>query len=272
MDPTQDVFGSENQLIDPNEVAKRKEVTAAAMKESLKKWKSEREKNEEYIKQMKMMKEERKRAIEEEQSMLLAMKEDEDENEAARAEDDAMNIGTIPEEKKNGAIQENKQNFADQKRFKTQEEREYHEAINKLIKPFDVKSMDGDQLKKKVAELYDIFTNLINDKINLNKRLVEQEHILKDMREKLSETLDARAAKKGSIDMHKFYPGKKSHPPKMTIFSKYDNRKGARTYDDRKEMYDVGTDVVRPQMLVSVWEEKFNAWMNSEPAAGFEDE
>jgi len=266
MDPAQDEFGSQNQLMDQIEIAKRKEETATAMKESLKKWKSEREKNEEYIKQMKMLKEERKKAIEAEQSMLLAMKEEEEE-EAARAEDDAMIIETTSEETKKETLEENKQNFADQKKFKTKEEREYYEALAHLIKPFDVKSMDSDQLKKKVAELYDIFTNIINDKINLNKRLVEQDTILKELREKLSETLDAKAAKKGSIDMHKFYPGKKVHPPKMTIFSKYDNRKGARTYDDRKEMYDVGTDVVRPQMLVSVWEEKFNAWMNSEPAA-----
>merc|ERR1712240_961503 len=83
---------------------------------------------------------------------------------------------------------------------------------------------------KKISELYDIFTNLINDKINLNKKLIDQDAILKTLREKLNELLDAKAAKKGVIDMHKFYPGKKSHPPKMQIFSKYDNRKGTRSY------------------------------------------
>ena len=77
--------------------------------------------------------------------------------------------------------------------------------------------------------------------------------------------LDAKAAKKGVIDMHKFYPGKKSHPPKMQIFSKYDNRKGTRSYDERKEMYDVGTDVVRPKMLASMWDEKFSAWLTENP-------
>merc|ERR1711941_75769 len=104
----------------------------------------------------------------------------------------------------------------------------------------------GAQMKKKVEELYYVFTNLINDKIN--------------------EILDARAAKKGQIDMHKFYPGKKSsHPPKMQIFSKYDNRKGTRSYDERKEMYDEGIDVVRPKMLASVWAEKFSAWLSENP-------
>jgi len=271
MEVSQEDVCLQQELLNPEELAKRKQETASAMKESLKKWKSEREKNEEYIQQMKILKEERKRAIEAEQAMLLTMKEEEEE-EAAGANDKLHNIDLIAAEKKEGTREETKQNFADQKRFKTQEEREYHEAITKLIKPFDVKSLDSDQLKKKVAELYDIFTNLINDKINLNKRLLEQDHTLKDLREKLSEVLDAKSSKKGSIDMHKFYPGKKSHPPKMTIFSKYDNRKGARTYDDRKEMYDVGTDVVRPQMLVSVWEEKFNAWMNSEEVACSDEE
>jgi len=138
--------------------------------------------------------------------------------------------------------------------------------MNKLIVPFDVSAMDVDQMKKKVEELYDIFTNLINDKINLNQRLVEQDGSLKILREKLNEILDARAAKKGQIDMHKFYPGKKSHPPKMQIFSKYDNRKGTRSYDERKEMYNTGTDVIRPAMLVSMWDEKFSAWMEENPA------
>merc|ERR1711953_356473 len=156
-----------------------------------------------------------------------------------------------------------KQNFADQKKFKSKDEREYFEALTKLIKPFDVKTMETDDLKKKVTELYDIFTNLINDKINLNKRMVEQDANIKVLREKLNEVLDARAAKKSGIDMHKFYPGmKSSHPPKMQIFSKYDNRKGTRSYDERKEMYDVGTDGVRPQMLSSRWDEKFNAWLS----------
>merc|ERR1719310_956079 len=99
------------------------------------------------------------------------------------------------------------------------------------------------------------------------QKMVEQDGNIKALREKLNEILDARAAKKGQIDMHKFYPGQKktAHPPKMQIFSKYDNRKGTRSYDERKEMYDEGTDVIRPQMLTSMWEEKFNAWMAENP-------
>ena len=49
---------------------------------------------------------------------------------------------------------------------------------------------------------------------------------------------------------------------------KYPNtntRKGTRSYDERKAMYDEGTDVVRPQMLVTVWNEKFAAWLQENP-------
>jgi len=260
----QEDLSLQEQMLDPQELAKRKDEAAAAMRNSLNKWNSEREKNEEYIEQLKKRKEDRKREIEAEQALMLSMKE-EDEAEAARAEEEQMIIEDIGVEKKEGQQEKSKPNFADQKKFKTKEEREYYNALTAVIKPFDVKTMDAEQLKAKVAELYDIFANLINDKINLNKKMVEQDRISKDLKEKISIILDDKASKKSGVDMEKFYPGKKSHPAKLTIFSKYDNRKGARTYDDRKEMYDIGTDVVRPKMLANVWEEKFNAWMNSAP-------
>ena len=239
-----------------------------AMKESMNKWKVERERNAEYIEEMRKAKEERKKEIEAQDALLLQMKE-EAEAEAAKAEEEERKLeemGKNPESSATPAESKSegtKQNFADQKKFKSKDEREYFEALTKLIKPFDVKTMETEDLKKKVSELYDIFTNLINDKITLNKRLVEQDSNIKVLREKLNEILDARAAKKSGIDMHKFYPGmKSSHPPKMQIFSKYDNRKGTRSYDERKEMYDVGTDVVRPQMLINMWDQKFSAWLS----------
>ena len=239
-----------------------------AMKESMMKWKVERERNAEYIEEMRRAKEERKKEIEAQDALLLQMKE-EAEAEAAKAEEEERKLeemGKNPEPSATSAetkSEETKQNFADQKKFKSKDEREYFEALTKKIKPFDVKTMETEDLKKKVSELYDIFTNLISDKISLNTRLVEQDANIKILREKLNEVLDARAAKKSGIDMHKFYPGmKSSHPPKMQIFSKYDNRKGTRSYDERKEMYDVGTDVVRPQMLINMWDQKFTAWLS----------
>jgi len=263
-----DMEREKEMMMELQEVASRKQE---AMKESMLKWKEERERNAEYIEVMRRAKEERKKEIEAQEAVLHQMKE-EAELEAAKAEEEERKLEEMGKSQEtsgkpsDGKPEEAKQNFGDQKKFKSKDEREYFEALTNLIKPFDVKTMETEDLKKKVAELYDIFTNLINDKINLNTRLVEQDSTLKSLREKLNEILDARAAKKSGIDMHKFYPGMKtSHPPKMQIFSKYDNRKGTRSYDERKEMYDAGTDVVRPKMLINMWDEKFNAWLSENP-------
>jgi len=252
-------------MMELQEAAARKQE---AMKESMMKWKSEREKNSDYIEQLRRNKEERKKEIEAQEALMIQMKEEQEAADAA-AEAEAENMSDEADAKPATAQKkpvEEKKNFADQKKFKSKEQQEFQEQLEKLIKPFDVAALDTDALKKKVEELYDIFTNLINDKININKRIVEQDTILKSLREKLNEILDAKAAKKNQIDMHKFYPGKKSsHPPKMQIFSKYDNRKGTRSYDERKEMYDQGTDIIRPKMLESMWEEKFAAWLSENP-------
>lgn len=251
------------------EVAARKQE---AMKESMQRWKAERENNADYIAKLKQNKEERRKEIEAQEALLMQMKEEEEAVEAAAAEEEKMlqSSPQKPEQKteKSETDTNTKQNFGDQKKkFTSKVDQEYEDALNSTVKPFDVKTMDQDQMKKKVEELYDVFTNLINDKISLNKKMVDQDGNIKALREKLNEILDARAAKKGQIDMHKFYPGQKksSHPPKMQIFSKYDNRKGTRSYDERKEMYDEGIDVVRPKMLASVWAEKFNAWLSENP-------
>merc|ERR1711963_1235743 len=146
-----------------------------AMKMSMQRWKEERERNAEYIEVMRKAKEERKKEIEAQETALLQMKE-EAEAEAAKAEEEGKKLENTTAEassKPTEAKQEDsKQNFGDQKKFKSKDEREYFEALTTLIKPFDVTSMETEDLKKKVAELYDIFTNLINDKINLNNRLV----------------------------------------------------------------------------------------------------
>jgi len=259
-DPGQD----REMMMELAEVAARKQE---AMKESMQRWKAERDNNADYIAKLKQNKEERKKEIEAQEAVLLQMKEEEEAAEEAAAVEEKM-LQSQPQKTEKSETDNSKQNFGDQKKkYMSKADQEYEDALNLVVKPFDVKTMDQDQLKKKVEELYDVFTNLINDKINLNKTMVEQDGNIKALREKLNEILDARAAKKGQIDMHKFYPGQKktSHPPKMQIFSKYDNRKGTRSYDERKEMYDEGIDVVRPKMLASVWAEKFSAWLSENP-------
>jgi len=262
-DPGQD----REMMMELAEVAARKQE---AMKESMQRWKAERDNNADYIAKLKQNKEERRKDIEAQEALLQQMKEEEEAaEEAAAVEEKMLQSQPQKEQKTEKAETDNpKQNFGDQKKkFMSKVDQEYEDALNSVVKPFDVATLDQDQLKKKVEELYDVFTNLINDKIELNKTMVEQDGNIKALREKLNEILDARAAKKGQIDMHKFYPGQKktSHPPKMQIFSKYDNRKGTRSYDERKEMYDEGIDVVRPKILASVWAEKFSAWLSENP-------
>ena len=162
------------------EVAARKQE---AMKESMQRWKAERENNADYIAKLKQNKEERRREIEAQEALLLQMKEEEEAVEAAAAEEEKMlQSQPVKEQKteKTEKTEDNKQNFGDQKKkFKSKVDQEYENALNATVKPFDVSTMDQDQMKKKVEELYDVFTNLINDKINLNKTMVEQDSNIK---------------------------------------------------------------------------------------------
>merc|ERR1712198_591550 len=139
--------------------------------------------------------------IEAQEALLQQMRDEEEAEEAAALEEEKKLEGddeVQAEAKKVDAVpaDSGKQNFADQKKFKSKDEQEYQEALTALIKPFDVSKLSEDGLKKKISELYDILTNLINDKINLNKKLIDQDAILKTLREKLNELLDAKAAKK----------------------------------------------------------------------------
>ena len=162
----------------------------------------------------------------------------EDEAKAAKEEEEEEKIKIDIDHEEMQQLK-HKQNFSDQKKFKTKEVQEYEEALTNFIKPFDVNNMDTVQLKEKVFELYGKLANLKNDKIHLSKRMAEQNCLSKNLREKLFIILDDKASKKGFIDMEKYYPAKKGHSAKMR----------------RKET----ADNERPQVLVNVWEEKFYA-------------
>ena len=148
------------------------------MKESMQRWKAERENNADYIAKLKQNKEERRKEIEAQEAVLQQMKEEEEAQEAAAAEEEKMLQEQPQKEQKTEKAEadNSKKNFGDQqKKFKSKVDQEYEAALNSVIKPFDVAALDEARMKKKVEELYDVFTNLINDKINLNKQLVEQD-------------------------------------------------------------------------------------------------
>ena len=159
------------------EVAARKQE---AMKESMQRWKAERENNADYIAKLKQNKEERRKEIEAQEALLLQMKEEEEAVEAAAAEEEKMLQSSPQKQEQKTETDNTKQNFGDQKKkFTSKVDQEYEDALNSTVKPFDVKTMDQDQMKKKVEELYDVFTNLINDKISLNKKMVDQDSNIK---------------------------------------------------------------------------------------------
>merc|ERR1719479_858666 len=98
---------------------------------------------------------------------------------------------------------------------------------------------------------------------------------IKEAQEKLSEIVLAKQAKKG-VDMERLAlgPGGKAskHPPKKQMVSKYAKAgKGDRSYDERKDMYNVGVDLVRPKMLENVWQAKFSAWMEDDNVGRYLD-
>ena len=163
-------------MFERQEAAVRKQE---AMKESMERWKEERDRNADYIAQLKRNKEERKKEIEAQEALMQQMKEEEEAAEEAAAVEEKM-LQSQPQKTEKSETDNSKQNFGDQKKkFKSKVDQEYEDALNSTVKPFDVATMDQDQMKKKVEELYDVFTNLINDKINLNKKMVEQDGNIK---------------------------------------------------------------------------------------------
>merc|ERR1719420_2372643 len=129
---------------------------------------------------------------------------------------------------------------------------EMEEALAQRIRPLNLEGMDSDQLKNRLQEYWKAYSSLKSEKAQLAKRFEEQSHEIKEAQEKLSEIVLAKQAKKG-VDMERLAlgPGGKpsKHPPKKQMVSKYAKAgKGDRSYDERKDMYDVGVDLVRPKM------------------------
>lgn len=251
MDLTEEELALQTRVMES--LGHKREEVITYKKQAVQKWNSEREKNEEYIEQIKRNKEARKKELEDFEALKasLALEEDED---CVKCNDIDLN------KEVNETVDSVEP--VDNKPFKPKEQVELEKALNDMIKPFDVQSMDACSLKSKVKELWGIIRELDDEKQQLSIRWKNQEDDFKNADLKLEEKIAAKAAKKG-VDMEKFYPGK--HPPKMQIVSKWvTTKKGERTYGDRKEMYDTGCDIVRPKMLEDMWNTKFSAWMETE--------
>ena len=199
---------------------KKKENMIPKIRQCVDKWKSEIVRNEEYMEQIWRNKEARMKELEELERMKCSLVFDsEDENEEHEEKEKKI------EEK---VVKCQEEVIVEQsKSFKPQKEVDFETALAAVIKPFNLQAMDVDDLKKKAKELYDIAVKMIVDKYMFEELIKDQRQKLEDLNEQLDEKMRAKHAKKG-VDMHKFYPTKRVHPPKMSIFSKFDKRKGER--------------------------------------------
>jgi len=238
----------------------------ADMKQSVEKWKSEKEANEEAIEQMRANKAARKKEMEEMERLKAALAEEEEEEQNGEGLPDIL-------------LDDNKPRpdvvFDRQLSFKSKEQVEMEAALLERVRPLkDVEKMDKSQLEERAKEYWKTITGIIAEKKELSKRLQEQDQQIKEVQERLAAFMLAKQSKKG-VDMERLAlgPGGKAskHPPKKQMTSKFENRKGNRTYEERKGMYDAGVAQVRPKMLVNVWQAKFSAWMEDDDACSFLD-
>merc|ERR1719205_41535 len=158
---------------------------------------------------------------------------------------------------------------------KSKEQLEMEEALAQRIRPLNLEGMDTDQLKNRLQEYWRAYTSMKGEKAQLERRFEEQSQEIKEAQEKMAEIVLAKQAKKG-VDMERLAlgPGGKpsKHPPKKQMVSKYAKAgKGDRSYDERKDMYEAGVDLVRPKMLENVWQAKFSAWMEDDNVGRYLD-
>merc|ERR1712131_470087 len=139
---------------------------------------------------------------------------------------------------------------------KEQEEEEMKISLSIRIKPLQLDAMDSDDLKVKARQIWDTIVNLETDKYDYEQRHAEQDYEFKELTERQKIQLRNKAVKKG-LDPESFTG---SHPPKIRMFSKYERRTDTRTYGDRKKLYEGGCEVMRSELLESLWKEKFNEW------------
>merc|ERR1719382_1759987 len=107
--------------------------------------------------------------------------------------------------------------------------------------------MDGDALKEKASELWDLIVKLETEKYDLEEKVKRQDYDLKELKERQRQQNKQKAIKLG-LDPEALI-GK--YPPKIRMYSKYERRTDTRTYDDRKKLYEGGWEVVRAEHLES---------------------
>merc|ERR1712071_332429 len=142
---------------------------------------------------------------------------------------------------------------------KEQVEEEMKISLSIRIKPLQLGDMDSDELRNKANQIWNTILALETDKYDYEQRHENQDYEFKELNERQKIQLRNKAVKKG-LDPESFTG---SHPPKIRMFSKYERRTDTRTYGDRKKLYEGGCEVMRAELLESMWKEKFNEWSKS---------
>jgi len=245
------------------------------LKEYIGEWRNQRSKEEEELKRLKEKQAKRKEIRAEQDKKLAAEKKAEED----RLKKEAAEKKAAEEEKKKqemlAAEIKRQEMMAAQKekggsksqapamdarkemsKSKEQVEEEMKISLSIRIKPLQLDSMDSDDLKVKIKQIWDTIVSLETDKYDYEQRHAEQDYEFKELNERQKIQLRNKAIKKG-LDPES-YTG--AHPPKIRMFSKYERRTDTRTYGDRKKLYEGGVEVMRAEMLESMWKDKFNEW------------
>merc|ERR1712066_1054880 len=199
------------------------------LKEYIGEWRNQRAKEEEEKKKQEMLEAEIKR-----QEMMAAQKEKGGSKQSAPALDARKEMS----------------------KSKEQVEEEMKISLSIRIKPLQLDAMDSDELRNKANQIWNTIVALETDKYDYEQRHMNQDYEFKELNERQKIQLRNKAVKKG-LDPESFTG---SHPPKIRMFSKYERRTDTRTYGDRKKLYEGGCEVMRSELLESLWKEKFNEW------------
>merc|ERR1719210_715697 len=139
---------------------------------------------------------------------------------------------------------------------KEQLEEEKKISLSIRIKPLELDGMDGDALKEKASELWEVIVRPETEKYDLEERQKRQDYDLKELKERQRQQNKQKAIKLG-LDPEAL-TGK--YPPKIRMYSKYERRTDTRTYEDRRKLYEGGWEVIRAESLDAIWKEKYEEW------------
>merc|ERR1711970_913901 len=139
---------------------------------------------------------------------------------------------------------------------KEQVEEEMKISLSIRIKPIAFAEMDSDEVRSKANQIWNTIVELETDKYDYEQRHKDQDYEFKELKERQKLQQRNKAIKKG-LDPESFTG---AHPPTIHMFSKYERQVDSRPYVERKNLYEGGADVMRSEVIETVWKEKLAEW------------